>query len=283
MPPTPNQAQSSTPQPVSQLSPADAPSSSPVHSTQATILSLSGPISPPRFYHDSILFDRIQRLEKEMQQLSGHIEMVELELQYEKRKLNQRDGRASKRRKLNVEARVLTSAEGKRLAAEKDAEHAAKAQKKKEAERLRLRKEKEVARDQQRRARPSNEPFIGSLSSKNKADLQEIAGALSLPENGTKDALILRINAFFDSNPFQRSSPQFSGLFNRRAPRRCPQETMAENPHPVASTSQSTLAHRPLADNIINLPNFSNSRPLDTTPSRSHTTYTYDNFFATLR
>lgn len=270
--PIPNQAQSS-PQPVSQLSPADPRSPSPVHSTQATIFSLSGPTPPVRFYHDRILLDRIQKLEKGVQQLSGHIKMVELELQNTKQKSNQQDGRASKRRKLNVEARVLTSAEGKKLAAEK--EHVAKVQKKKEAERFR--KEKEVARDQRRRARPPDDPFIGSLSSKNKADLQEIAGALSLPKYGTKDALILRINAFFDSNPVQRSSLQFSGLFNRRAPRQSPQET--ENPHPVASTTQSTLAHRPLADNIINLPNVSKSRPLD---NRSYTTCTYDNFFATL-
>lgn len=244
MSPTPEQAQSPT------VSPADAPS--PVNP------SLSGPIPPARFYHDPVLFDRIQQLEKEVQRLSGHVKMVELELQNEKRKSNQRDDRASKRRKLNVEARVLTSAEGRRIAAEKDAERVAKAQKKKEAERIR--KEKEVARDQQRRARPSDEPFVGSLASKNKADLQEIAGALSLPEDGTKDALIQRINSFFDSNPLQRISPRFSGLFNRRAQRRCPRET--ENTHPVASTSQNT--HQPLIDNIVNLPNFSNYYPLDT-------------------
>ena len=58
--------------------------------------------------------------------------MVELELQNKKRKNNQRDGRPSKRRKLNVEARVLTSAEGKQLVVEKDAERAAKEQKKKD-------------------------------------------------------------------------------------------------------------------------------------------------------
>jgi hypothetical protein len=64
---------------------------------------------------------------------------------------------------------VLTSAEGKRLATEKDAEHIAKAQKKKEVERIR--KEKEVARDQQRRARHPDEPFVGSLASKKKSRL----------------------------------------------------------------------------------------------------------------
>jgi hypothetical protein len=161
---------------------------------------------------------------------------------------------------------VLTSAEGKRLAAEKDAERIAKAQKKKEAERIR--KEKEVARDQQRRARHPDEPFVGSLASKIKADLQEIAGALSLSEDGTKDALIQRINSFFESNPSHRNSPRFSGLFCR-VQKRGPQET--EDTHPIASTSQDLLhVSQPLAGNIVNLPIISNS-------------HTYDNFFATLR
>ena len=55
----------------------------------------------------------------------------------------------------------------------------AKTQKKKEAETLR--KEKEAERDQQRRARGPDAPFVGSLSSKNKPDLQEIAAALDAP------------------------------------------------------------------------------------------------------
>lgn len=87
-----------------------------------------------------------------------------------------------------------------------DAERIAKVQKKKEAERRR--KEKEIARNQQCQAHSADEPFVGSLGSKNKADLQEIAGVLSLSEDGTKDTLIQRINSFFDSNPLQRDSPR---------------------------------------------------------------------------
>ena len=63
-----------------------------------------------------------------MEQMSGQVKMVQLELQNEKRKNNQCEGRASKQRKLNVEAWVLTSAEGKQLVAEKDAERVAKEQ-----------------------------------------------------------------------------------------------------------------------------------------------------------
>ena len=68
-----------------------------------------------------------------MEQLHGQVKMVQLELQNEKQKNNQCDSRASKQWKLNVEAQVLTSAEGKQLAAEKDAERAAKEWKKRDA------------------------------------------------------------------------------------------------------------------------------------------------------
>jgi hypothetical protein len=90
-------------------------------------------IPATQFYHDPVLFAQISHLEASLKQLTGHVKMVKLELQNEKCKNNQHDGRPSKWQKLNVEARVLTSAEGKQLAAEKDAERAAKEQKKKDA------------------------------------------------------------------------------------------------------------------------------------------------------
>jgi hypothetical protein len=218
----------------------------------------SQPIIPMQFYHDPVLFDRINRLETQVQRLTGHVKMVELELQNEKRKANQRDGRASKRRKLNVEARVLTSAEGKRLAAEKDAERAAKMQKRKEAETLR--KEKEAEREELRRIRGPDAPFIGSLSSKSKPELREIAAALGLSEDGTKDALTQRITACFDLDPLLRDRPRFTGLFHR-ATRRRPQATN-ENAHPMASipsvpvpkSPHNVSMRNPLATDIVNHP-----------------------------
>ena len=120
----------------------------------------------------------------------------------------------------------------------------------------RLRKEKEVARDQ---STTLSMPLpmsllLALLPRKNKADLQEIAGATSLPEEATKDALIQPINSFFDSNPLQHSSPRFSGVLNRCAQRPCPQGI--ENTYPTASTSQNLLqrAHQPLAVNIVHFP-----------------------------
>lgn len=60
------------------------------------------------------------------------------------------------------------------------------------------RKEKEAERLQQRRDQPVDAPFTGSLNSKNRPDLQEVAG-LGLPETGTKEVLIRSINAYFGS------------------------------------------------------------------------------------
>jgi hypothetical protein len=59
--------------------------------------SLTDPVIATRFYHDPVLFDRISQLEMQVQKLSGQVKMVELELQNEKQKSNQRDGQASKR------------------------------------------------------------------------------------------------------------------------------------------------------------------------------------------
>jgi len=88
---------------------------------------------------------------------------------------------------LNVKACVLTSAKGKRLAAEKDVEWAAKAQKKKEAD---LRRKAQEMERQLQHTQHLDQPFTGSLASKNKSDLQEIAAAIKLSEDGTKNVLI---------------------------------------------------------------------------------------------
>ena len=70
-------------------------------------------------------------------------------------------------------------------------------------------------REQQQHNWAPDTPFTGSLSLKSKPDLQEIAGTLSLAEEGTKEVLICKINTFFDSHPHICNSDRFRGLFNR--------------------------------------------------------------------
>ena len=169
-------------------------------------------------------------LESAMEQMSGQVKMVQLELQNEKQGNNQCEGRASKQWKLNVEAWALTLAEGKQLAAEKDAEQAAKEQKKRDA--AMQQNQKENDREQQQCDQAPDAPFTGSLSSKNKPNLQEIAGALSLAEEGTKEVLIHRINAFFDSHPHIHDSERFTGLFNHVQKRQIDMNSTTQIPTP---------------------------------------------------
>ena len=117
-------------------SPPPLPAPYPITSLSQPTLptALPTPIPSQQFYCDPTLYSHILQLKEQVQQLSGHVKMMEVELQNEKRWNNQQDQRASKQQKLNVEVQVLTSEEGKQLAAEKEAEKASKDQKKKDTE-----------------------------------------------------------------------------------------------------------------------------------------------------
>ncbi|KAJ7198445.1 hypothetical protein GGX14DRAFT_341657, partial [Mycena pura] len=128
-----------------------------------------------------------------------------------------------KKRKLNCEARVLTSVEGRRLAEEKEHERQAKAQKKSAAKQKE--KEKENGRLERRSARDPGEPFTGALAiSRSKDDLREIAWSLKLSEEGTKQQILDRIQEHFTSNPDDRETQLYCRLFTRgrRAPAPAP-------------------------------------------------------------
>jgi hypothetical protein len=57
---------------------------------------LSTPIRSQQFYYDPVLYKCILQLEEQVQQLSGHVKMMAVELQNEKRWNNQQDRKASK-------------------------------------------------------------------------------------------------------------------------------------------------------------------------------------------
>lgn len=173
------------------------------------------------------------------------------ELQNLKRRVNQRDNATSKKRKVVTSAWMLTSEEGLQLAEEQEVERQEKAQKKKESMQRRL--DKETERRQQRAERDPNEPFRGSLSSRNKADLQEIAGALNLSEDGTVKDLLTRITAHFDANSHLRSSPLFSGLFSRARTSRSKQTNDAGTYLPIPILQDPTHTGPPLTTNLVNV------------------------------
>lgn len=63
--------------------------------------------------------------------------------------------------------------------------------------------------------------FSGALQPKKKGDLQELASALKISSDGTKDELYIRLKKHLDKHQMElESDPQFSGLFDRRRKRK---------------------------------------------------------------
>ncbi|KIK05054.1 hypothetical protein K443DRAFT_4067 [Laccaria amethystina LaAM-08-1] len=61
---------------------------------------------------------------------------------------------------------------------------------------------------------PRKRVFKGALGSKNKTELEDIADALELPIDGTKEDLKGHINAYFEHNPSKKEDPRYVGIFN---------------------------------------------------------------------
>jgi hypothetical protein len=231
------------------------------------------------------LSQQITELRSENSMLKAHCAIAGTEIQDLKRRLNTKENRHQKRRKLNVDARWLNSDEGLRLAEEQEALRAAEEQKKHEAREQRVAKEAE--REEQRRHRDPNAPFTGALTSKTRADLQDIAQVLGLATDGQKKDILARINAHFDANPILRDDSRFEGIFNRTR-RRITMQTEDETLNAAttaASTGSSSFGPlslppppAPLSSNIVNthtflctsFPSASNATIPISSPSHSH-------------
>lgn len=217
--------------------------------------------------------------------LEAHCAMATYEIRDLKRKMNSRENQPKKKRKLNVEARILTSDEGLALCEQREVESLAKEAKKEDI--AARKREKEAERQRLRAERGPN--FSGGLASKNKPDLQDIAEALGLAKDGNKPNLLARINSHFDSNINLKSEARYAGLFNRtRGIRRTRAADTDENAEPAPSllvpegvplrTAQHPPAYHhppalhsapPLRPNHILLPSF----PPIAGPSSHHHPY----------
>ena len=139
--------------------------------------------------------------------------MVMVQLQESAWKLNDKENRASKRPKLNVDAHCLTSGEGMELAKKQQDEQQAEAWSKTEVQAEREAKEAEW--QQTGHQLGTMTVFTGLLNSKAKEDLKDIAFVLGLALKGNKDNLAASIKSHFNSHPGLSDNPWYQGLFGR--------------------------------------------------------------------
>lgn len=197
--------------------------------------------------------------------MQTHLSMAQDDIRDLKRKQNTHSNRSRKRPKLNTDARTLTSLRGRNTAAEKEVAKEAERQKKQAARDQRDTEEAE--RQRLRLTRDPNYAFFGSLGSKSKPDLVDIAHALGLrqvthpgKEKLTKKKIQDFIEAHFDSNPEKRKDLRFEGLFDaRRRPRTDENNASGANATASAPPSIHFSTHPqapgmlPLSSNISNI------------------------------
>ncbi|KAJ4497359.1 hypothetical protein C8R41DRAFT_917726 [Lentinula lateritia] len=151
-----------------------------------------------------------------------------------KHHLNSHTNKKDTSKRFPTLACVVTSRDGRIQAKEDDVRRQAKVQ----ANEERAQKKKDKERDDIiRRAAQEKEgtEFEGSLNSKNKTELEDIAFSLGLDIDATAIILKIRIDAHFNATPSLKQDPQYMGLFTCK--RKCA-PVLSENNDIWPSSSQ---------------------------------------------
>lgn len=203
-------------------------SSSPSHN----FFRYSGITAPHWSDHDTRtkwMRQRIDELEEELRKEQSERMSVQAELDkafthavcagWEVKSLQERLNRKTqgKKRKVQVTAQYVTSADAARIL--KEHEQAEEEKQKREEAAQEIKKAKDEKRKEQREA--GGLKFSGSITSKNRGELLDIAYALRLTGSDsntseTKAQLVLIINAYLDNHPQLAVDEMFSGLFLSR-------------------------------------------------------------------
>jgi hypothetical protein len=178
-------------------------------------------------------------LHSQLETTLAHIACAGWEIKSLKERLNSK-GKA-KKRKVQVNAQYISSAEATRILAEQEQADAEKRQREEEAQAAK--KAKDDQRKQQREA--GGKIFSGSLNNKAKDDLLDITFALKLTGSDsntqeTKAMLSSMINHHLDLNPDIASNPTFAGLFHSQTHGRR-RNANGEDSTSTSTTPPSTL------------------------------------------
>ena len=142
------------------------------------------------------------------------------------RRAQKKDGQG---RRIQTSLRVVTSEQGMQ---EATADRAAWDKKeRKAAEKHKKKSDQENDNLVRQATQGATMIFTGSLGSKNKTELQDLATALNLSIEGTKPDLTTRISAHFNEHPDLKAHERFVSLFGRHGQKR---------PAPIVNNAAST-------------------------------------------
>ena len=175
--------------------------------------------------------------------LEAHCTLAVSEIWDLKLWINTWDAKAKKKRKLNVFARCLNLEEGLEACDRRDEENRQKVAKKVETAAHKLAKEQE--RVQARMEQGLIKAYTGTLSMKNKPNLQDIAEALAISKDGTKTNLQNCINSHFDAHPRFKEDLKYMGLFVHRSQKR-PAWAISNNQNSPPDETNGPPSNRPI-------------------------------------
>ena len=154
---------------------------------------------------------KAQEMEWQRDTAVEHAEMLRQKCTTLEEQVNAKEKKPSRTRMHGL----MTTYGARQKVARDDAKRAEKKQKASEAKERRH--DKAAALHVQQGVMDGTEIYKGPLSSKSKAQLQDIATALSLSTDGIKIEITKRIKEYLDSAPNLRQDQRFAGLYSSRS------------------------------------------------------------------
>ena len=197
------------------------------------------------------LEEEVRSLRSQLKAALAHSACAGWEIKSLKERLNLKNN--AKKRKVQVHAQYISSADAIRMLDEQKREEAERRQREEEAHAAK--KAKDDHRKQQREA--GGITFTGSLNNKTRDDLLDITFALQLTSSDsntpeTRATLISMINSHLGSYPQLASDPTFAGLFlSRTRGRKRNGENAAPSELPPQTLPPPDLPRQPLSSNFV--------------------------------
>jgi hypothetical protein len=190
-----------------------------------------------------VLQEKLARVQAERDAAETHAIFAQREAAVYKYCLEKRMTKQSQQtRRLHTQSRIVTSAEGRTQAIETRTIREAK--EKEAADKLARKETAEAENHVRRNTQGHSIVFTGSLGTKNKTQLGDLASALALSLEGTKADFVERITKHFEENPDLKLQDRFVGIFNRSRQRRQNQPDSNEPEVPAGLDTQIDTANR---------------------------------------